>query len=291
MKTFKEFKKKVYEAARIKLGHLTDDAKQRLDLELSAIERFNKTELFTCLWRLFDELSKNNICSQLSVYNEYGTSLVCYVLGISLLNPLDHPTLNPKKLVLDTFRYCPYFTFSIDSNAYKQIPQWLKEWGYDFNIECSDYNSSMIMNLNIDRDKIIHMYINLRSGDCKLRRAFVEMGEQAVIDIPNDDKETFETISNLNLYGTTTTGFPPITLDALRLIKPSSLNELATALSYCREEQYQSLMIYISSNGKKRTDNFAASEYVKAYNIYKIAYIKKHYPEHFDKILRYSYQF
>ena len=274
METFNELRYKVYEVALIKFGYLTYEIKQRLDIELAAIEKCDSTTILVCLWSLFDNMSKNNICSQLRIYNEYGVSLVCYVLGISLFNPLDHPNLNTMKLTLSTFRYCPRFDFSIDSNAYKLIEQWLKEWGYEFETETFGNIYSMVIRLKNETDKIIRLDIRYRPNSCKLRQAIHELGDKLFYDIPFNDKDTFETICNLDLYGTTTACFSPITLDALRHIKPSSLNELATALSFTREEQYVDLINYISDKCLNRENNFA--QYVEAFNIYNLAYIKKH---------------
>ena len=283
MITFNDLKSQVYEIAQQRFGHLTDDIKQRLDVELAAIEKYDNSAVIACIWRLFDELYKNNICSQLRIFNEYGVSLVCYVLGISMFNPLDHPTLDAESIALKAFRYCPWFNFSIDGNAYKLIEQWLKEWGYEFEIEATDNISSMIMSLRINANKIIRFDIRCRPSSCKLRQAILELGDKLFYNIPFDDKDTFEAICNLDLYGTTTACFSPITLDALRLIKPSSLNELAMVLSFAKEDQYEDLMNYTSDRGVNRSNNFA--QYVEAFNIYKLSYIKTHYPDHFNKIL------
>ena len=283
MITFNEIKSRVYEIAQQRFGHLTDDVKQRLDAELAAIEKYDSSAVIVCIWRLFDELYKNNICSQLRIYNEYGVSLVCYVLGISMFNPLDHPTLDTESIALKAFRYCPWFNFSIDENAYKLIEQWLKEWGYEFEIEATDNISSMIMSLRINANKIIRLDIRCRPSSCKLRQAIFELGDRLFYDIPFNDKNTFKSIYDLDLYGTTMVCFSPITLDALRLIKPSALNELAVVLSFAKEKQYEDLMNYISGRGVNRNDNFA--QYVQAFNIYNLAYIKKHYPNHFNNIL------
>ena len=76
MITFNDLKSQVYEIAQQRFGHLTDDIKQRLDVELAAIEKYDNSAVIACIWRLFDELYKNNICSQLRIFNEYGVSPV-----------------------------------------------------------------------------------------------------------------------------------------------------------------------------------------------------------------------
>ena len=75
MITFNELKSQVYEITQQRFGHLTDDIIQRLDVELAAIKKYDNSVVIACIWRLFDVLYKNNICSQLRIYNEYGVSL------------------------------------------------------------------------------------------------------------------------------------------------------------------------------------------------------------------------
>lgn len=282
MKTFNEFRDKVYEIAQIRFGELTDEIKHRLDVELTAIARCGKTNLLVCIWRLFDEMSKNGIFAKLSINNEYGVSLVCYLLGITLFNPLDHSDLPTEQLVLKAFRRDARINFRIDVNSPEFIEQRLKEWGYRVEIEsaCNIY----YMKVGFEEDEL-EIDFQYYSGVCKLQRAFREMGDK-FSSIPYDDKGIFETIYNLDLYGTTTACFSPITLDALRFIKPTTLNELATALSFTKETQYEDLMNYISARQIDRTNKFA--QYVEAHNLYKLAYIKKHYPEYFNKVLTYK---
>ena len=286
MRTFNEFRDKVYENALIKFGHLTDEVKQRLDIELATIEEYDCTAILVCIWMLFDEMPKNNICSQLRIYSEYGVSLVCYVLGVSLFNPLEHPILDTESPALDAFSYGARCEFSIDSTAFQLIEQWLKEWGYEVEIEGFGHILSMDMWHRNKKDERIRIDVRYSPGACKLRRAIRELGDRLFYNIPFDDECVFGTIYNLDLYGTTTACFSPITLDALRLLKPTSLNELATALSFTKEEQYGDLMKCISARDKNRDNHFV--QYVEAYNLYKLAYIKTHYPEYFNKILTYK---
>lgn len=285
MKTFNEFRDKVYEIAQIRFGALTDEIKRRLDVELKAIERCGKINLLVCIWRLFDEMSKNNIFAKFSIYNEYGVSLVCYVLGISLFNPLDHLDIPTERLVLRAFNSDTKINFRIDVNSPEFIERRLKEWGYKVEIKsvCNMY----YMKVWFDKEDDDELEIDFQyySGVCKLQRAFSEI-EDKLLNIPYDDKEAFATIYNLDLYGITTDCFSPITLDALRFIKPTTLNELATALSFVKETQYKELMNYISNREIDRANKFA--QYVEAHNLYKSAYIKRYYPECFDKLLTYK---
>ena len=102
--TFTELKTDGYEIAQAKFGQLKPEVVQRLDVELNAIEKYGKTELIVVLWWLFQDLKSNDVCAKLHLYDGYGVSLVCYVLGISLFNPIEHPTLITEKYVLNTLR-------------------------------------------------------------------------------------------------------------------------------------------------------------------------------------------
>ena len=135
MMTFTELKTDVYEIAQAKFGQLKPEVVQRLDVELNAIEKFGKTELIVVLWWLFQDLKSNDVCAKLDLYDGYGVSLVCYVLGISLFNPIEHPKLNTEKYVLNTLREKRGANFRIDSDMPEIVEEKLKEWNYQFEKE------------------------------------------------------------------------------------------------------------------------------------------------------------
>ena len=60
MMTFNELKTDVYGIALQKFGQLTPEVKQRLDVELDAIEKYGKTELIVVLWGLFKHFEGNH---------------------------------------------------------------------------------------------------------------------------------------------------------------------------------------------------------------------------------------
>ena len=65
MMTFNQLKTDVYSIALQKFGQLTPEVKQRLDVELNAIEKNGKTELIVVLWWLFQDLKSNDVCAKL----------------------------------------------------------------------------------------------------------------------------------------------------------------------------------------------------------------------------------
>ena len=125
METFNQLKNNVYEIAQAKLGQLTDDIKQRLDLELGGIEKYGRSELICTLWWLFNELSAKDICVKLRPNNGYSVSLVSYLLGISLFNPMEHPKLITERYVMNTLREVSRVNLRIDVNKPEVIEKFI----------------------------------------------------------------------------------------------------------------------------------------------------------------------
>ena len=343
MKTFKELKNDVYEITQTKFGQLTDDVRLRLDLELNAIEQYGRTELLVALWRLFTDLSENGIGVKLRPLDGYSVSLVSYLLGISLFNPMEHPNLMTERYVLNTLREVSGVDLRIDVNKPEMVVQLVYDYGYE-------YTENSLFKIHTLKVKSQHkessdftLSYEYRPNSCRLQRACHEMKQDSFINIPYDDIETFESINELFLYGITTTCYPPITLEALRLIRPKSLSELTEALAFKSENQYDDLMEYLSNRQHKNFTPTGSSEidemlshthgvvlfsrqrteslkwtnrpywsdedewqaykervkqllkagsvenkcdvYLESYNLYKLAYIRQHYPDKYSKIL------
>ena len=132
MKTFKELKNDVYEIAQTKFGQLTDEVRQRLDSELDGIEKYGRAELFVTLRQLFMDLSEKDICVKLRPLNGYNVSLVSYLLGISLFNPMEHPNLITERYVLNTLREVSGVDLRIDVNKPEMIVQLVYDYGYEY---------------------------------------------------------------------------------------------------------------------------------------------------------------
>ena len=260
MKAFKELKNDVYEITQPKFGQLTDDVRLRLDLELNAIEQYGRTELLVALWRLFTDLSENGIGVKLRPLDGYSVSLVSYLLGISLFNPMEHPNLITERYVLNTLREVSGVDLRIDVNKPEMIVQLVYDYGYE-------YTENSLFKIHTLKVKSQHkesadftLSYEYRPNSCRLQRACYEMKQDSFINIPYDDIETFESINELFLYGITTTCYPPITLEALRLIRPKSLSELTEALAFKSENQYDDLMEYLSNRQHKNFTPTGCSE-------------------------------
>lgn len=343
MMTFNELKIEVYEIAQSKFGQLTPILKQRLDIELIAIEKYGKTELIVVLWKLFKHFEDNDVCAKLHLYDGYGVSLVSYILGLSLFNPLEHPKLITEKYVLNTLRETRGANFRIDSNKLEIVEEKLKELDYQFEKETYGNNIYFLKVLSKDDESTnFTLYYQYRTNACRLQRAYHILDKHIIDNMPYNDTETFDMINELDLYGTTISSLAPITLEALRLIRPESLGELSIALAFTSEKQYDDLLEFIANRvsgwktptGRKKVDDILkhtngillfskqkseclkwlnrsfweedtwqtysgrvarliksgqavnkCDTYREAYNLYKLAYIKRHHPVEFNKIL------
>lgn len=263
MMTFTELKTDVYEIAQAKFGQLKPEVVQRIDVELNAIEKFGKTELIVVLWWLFQDLKSNDVCAKLDLYDGYGVSLVCYVLGISLFNPIEHPKLITEKYVLNTLRETRGANFRIDSDKPEIVEDKLKEWNYQF--EKETYGNIYFLKV-ISKDEgsaNFTFYYQYRYNACRLQRAYQILDKHVIDKIPYDDRETFDMINEFDIYGTTISCLAPITLEALRLIRPESLGELAITLAFTSEKQYDDLLEYVANRvsgwntptGRKEVDD------------------------------------
>ena len=148
-------------------------------------------------------------------------------------------------------------------------------------------------------------------------------------------------IHDIDIYGATTSSLAPITIEAIREIRPSTVEELADALSFTSERKYSHLLNYLKNRtagnriftGHPKIDEILSPTYgilldtsqlgqifklplrselgenaynairgklrslmaspivdrcdiyVKAYELYRSAYVKVHYPEIFKKVI------
>ena len=343
MKTFKELKNDVYEIAQIRFGQLTDVVRLRLDSELNAIEQYGRTELLAALWWLFIDLSEKGIGVKLRPLDGYSVSLVSYLLGISLFNPMEHPNLITERYVLNTLREVSRVNLRIDVNKPEMIVQLVYDYGYEYARDSLLKMHTLKVKSQYEESADFTLCYECRPNSCRLQRTHYEIIADSFIMIPYDDIEVYESINDLFLYGITTKCYPPITLEALRLIRPKSLSELTEALAFKAENQYDDLMEYLSNRQHKNFTPTGCSEidemlshthgvvlfsrqraeclkwtnrsywsdedewraykervqkllkagavenkcdvYLEAHNLYKLAYIRQHYPDQYSKIL------
>lgn len=334
------FKDEIWRLARTKFGLISEKIEQRLIAETDCIKEYGRGEMLQTMWRLVDELKKQDINISLTLGQGYNVSLVCYLLGISTFNPMNHPELITEHYAKSTFKSSSEITFKIDKDETEVIDKFLDS--RKFEIERKDipgaYHSRRVK-ASRDSDFTFEFKHVCNSGRIRIIGDLI--GWDRFERIPNDDRETMKLIHEIDIYGTTTSFFAPITIEAIRQIKPSNVSELVDAMSLTSERKYSHLLKYLENRdagnrtftGHPRIDEILSPThglllytnqyaqiwdlplryesdenaynvfmekykslmvsplvnrcdiYVKAYNLYRLAYAKVHFPNEFKEAL------
>lgn len=334
------FKDEIWRLARTKFGVISEKIEQRLIAETDCIEEYRRDEMLQTMWRLVDGLKKHDINISLTLGQGYNVSLVCYLLGISTFNPMDHPELITEAYVKSTFKSSSEITFRIDKDETEVIDNFLGTLKCE--IERKDMLGNHSRRVKASRDSDFTFEFKHVCNSGRIRIIGDLIGWDQFERFPTDDSETMKLIQEIDIYGTTTSSFAPITIEAIRHIRPSNVSELTDAMSFTFEKQYGHLQIYLENresgnkvftghteideilsdtygiilytrqmgeilklpirhasndaDGKEtireRYRSLAAfpivnkcDTYVKAYNLYRLAYAKVHFPNEFKEAL------
>ena len=353
MKDFKKFREKVYDLAKRRFGEISEEVDQRLNLELEAIRINRRTLMLNTIALVLSELETENIYCERTQQTGYNVSLVCYLLGISLFNPMDYPELITERYVIRAMDSISGMTFTVDSNILEKLKNILDQHGlkdvcstersYLKQIKGKCYDIYLVdYNLADAESSSFEVYIRYSEHKTLDRKILNQVGMAKYEGIPENDSLTWEMIHDLDLFGTsrhlTMTNY-----EAIRQIRPRSISELAEALSFEQDKQYSLLQEYLQNKHTdattytgdavideilshtygvllysrqqeaymKRLNELSCSEkqaydrcneylnsqlslsvisnkcdkYVKAANLYRLAYIKTHYPEAFQKVI------
>lgn len=342
MKDFKKFREHVYDLAKSKFGEIPKDVEHRLIAETDAIKGYGRGEMLLTMWRLVDELRKHDINIRLTLGQGYNVSLVCYLLGISSFNPIDHPKLKTESYVISTFKLSSEIVFKIDKDQSAVIDGFLNSLRYEVaRMDVSgDFHSRQIKaGCEGNSDFVFEFKYEPNIGRTRIFGELI--GWDKFEKIPTDDVETMKLIHDIDIYGATTSSLAPITIEAIREIRPSTVEELADALSFTSERKYSHLLNYLKNRtagnriftGHPKIDEILSPTYgilldtsqlgqifklplrselgenaynairgklrslmaspivdrcdiyVKAYDLYRSAYVKVHYPEIFKKVI------
>ena len=270
---------------------------------------------------------------------------MCYLLGISSFNPIDHSRLKTESYVISTFKLSSEIVFKIDKNQSAVIDDFLNSLRYEVaRMDVSgDFHSRQIKaGCEGNSDFAFEFKYEPNIGRTRIFGELI--GWDTFEKIPTDDVETMKLIHDIDIYGATTSSLAPITIEAIREIRPSTVEELADALSFTSERKYSHLLKYLENRdtgnrvftGHPKIDEIlsptygillntsqfgqilklplrselgenaynaiwgklrslmaspivkACDIYVKAYTLYRLAYVKVHYPEAFRQLLEYS---
>ena len=353
MKDFKKFREHVYDLAKSRFREISDEVDQRLNLELAAICINRRTLMINTIALVLRELEAQNIYCERTQQSGYNVSLVCYLLGISLFNPIDHPELITERYVINTMNDISSMTFTVDSNILENLKNILDEHGlkdvcstehsYLKQINGSCYDT-YVVEYNLADAENASFELRIRYTDHKtLDRNMLSMvGVDRCDSIPENDSQTWELIHKLDVFGTTRY-LSMTNYEAIRSVRPQTISELSEALAFGHYKQYSLLQEYLNNKHagvttytgdavideilshthgvilysrqqeayKKRLNELSSSDaqayyrcneylnrqmtqnnilnkcdcYVKASNMYRLAYIKVHYPKAFKKRL------
>lgn len=334
-----KFKDEIWRLARTRFGVISEKIEQRLTAETDCIKEYGRGEMLQTMWLLVDELKKHDINISLTLGQGYNVSLVCYLLGISTFNPIDHPELITEAYVKSTFKSSSEITFRIDKDETEVIDNFLVSLKCE--IERKDMLGNHSRRVKASRDSDFTFEFKHVCNSGRIRIIGDLIGWDRFERIPNDDSETMKLIQEIDIYGTTTSSFAPITIEAIREIRPSNVEELADVLSFTSERKYSHLLKYLENRdtgnkaftGHPKIDEILSpthgillytsqlgqifklplrselgenaynviknkywslmaspivnrcDTYVKAYNLYRLAYAKIHFPNEFKEAL------
>ena len=336
------FNQDILNLARIKFGEIPKDVEHRLIAETDAIKDYGRGEMLQTMWRLVDELKKHDVNICLTLGQGYNVSLVCYLLGISSFNPIDHPRLKTESYVISTFRLSSEIVFKIDKEQSAVIDNLLNSLQYEVaGMDVQGVFHSRKIKACCEGNSDFALEFKYEPNVGRIRIFGELIGWDKFEKIPTDDVETMKLIHDIDIYGATTSSLAPITIEAIRKIRPSNVEKLADALSFTSERKYSHLLKYLKNRdtgnrvftGHPKIDEILSpthgillytsqlgqifklplrSElgenaynairgklrslmaspivnrcdiYLKAYDLYRSAYVKVHYPEIFKKVI------
>lgn len=239
------FKDEIWRLARTKFGVISEKIEQRLIAETDCIEEYGRGEMLLTMWRLVDKLKEHDINISLTLGQGYNVSLVCYLLGISSFNPIDHPELISEPYMKSTFKSSSEITFKIDKDRAEVIDSFLDS--LKFEIERKDMLGNHSRRVKASRDSDFTFEFKHVCNSGRIRIIGDLIGWDRFERIPTDDSETMKLIQEIDIFGTTTTSFAPITIEAIRQIRPSNVSELIDAMSFTFEKQYGHLQNYLEN--------------------------------------------
>ena len=242
------FKQDILNLARIKFGEIPKDVEHRLIAETDAIKGYGRGEMLHAMWRLVDELKKHDINICLTLGQGYNVSLVCYLLGISSFNPIDHPGLKTESYVISTFKLSSEIVFKIDKNQSAVIDDFLDSLRYEVaRMDVSGDFHSRKIKACCEGNSDFALEFKYEPNVGRIRIFGELIGWDKFEKIPTDDVETMKLIHDIDIYGAMTSSLAPITIEAIREIKPSNLEELADTLSFTSERKYSHLLKYLKN--------------------------------------------
>jgi len=228
MTQFEKLQERVSAAVAALPYALTEEQNARLQKELQTIKDYRRAEMLNAAAEVAKECIAKNQHPELSCNEGYCVSFVCWLIGISDFNPFDHPWLITEDYALNTFRDKSSINFYLyESTDARRVMKRL--YGAKIKYEAGNWKIDK-EDSEDGQDFSMSLYMTPQHG-------LHYRAEQAIranvdptfnsLDIPLDDKETFDLMLSNDWLGVEQCGLSRVMfLEAIRRIQPRTFSEL-----------------------------------------------------------------
>lgn len=314
---------------------LNEEQNERLQNELQAIQEYRRAEMLNAVAEIVNEFRDKQKYPTLDSNEGYSVSYVCWLLGVSDFNPLEHPWLLTEKFAIDTFRECNSIKlfYTQEINVESVLTRL-----YGSKVDIRGEVSYVSAEASEDgQDFEVYSLCDIRPIMYQVEEAIRSNVDPAFnsLDIPLNDEAAFKLLNSFDWMGV----FYDSTVDmkfveAMHRIQPTSFSEFVNTralidtglqdiimyaynkehciteyfgipavdnilrqsngvLLYTRQkEELENLMKKLSPEEISIVksiiaDRFIENEcvvYTDAYEIFRLAYMKAHYPKIFLQV-------
>ena len=246
------------EELKAKMAQFADskpDIYERLCIEIKEAEESKILPMLAIAPDLIGRLNDKGFHAELSPAMGYPFSYLCYLLGITDLNPFDYPEVETLDLVLDTFRKHKFIVIFTDEGGKAAAEEIMP-------LDTPDYLFIIKENLEYNRRTRILDAINSGREE-----------RMSLKDIPSDSEEAFEVINNLDWDGVTETYMSTTELESAK----------ETTI-----DTFEKVWSVFSCSPYNGTENcrLKIEEFEDARRACQLAYLKVHFPKEFFEALQ-----
>ena len=253
-------------------------AKKLLMEELDVVRITDSAEMFLVAEELCSMAKKARLFFDPSSAGGYSMSILCYLLGISIDNPLRYPEYKSIVTFERELKARNLMTFLVYDEGLKRIEKFMRRRYPDaefkgfidtFNakVSATDEYSAFTIHAALD-------YESSRRERTLASIASINHERVDLNEIPLDDKTAFGLFNSLDWDGVTDNLVFTKVMNAVREQKPETILQLWSAIN---EPVY-----HVYGN---KGENFVSETFATAVRIYHLAYLKAHYRDAFDSML------
>lgn len=226
MTQFERLQEKVDAAIAALPYALNEEQNMRLQNELQAIRDYRRAEMLNAIAEIVKENRDRQEYPTLCASEGYCVSYVCWLLGISDFNPLDHPWLISERFALNTFKkendITMYYDTETDWESVMTRLYGSKAVGqcHECKVDTEDSEDGQCFK--------IHVYYFRQSHIYQIEQLIRERVDPSFnsADVPLDDEETFKLLNSYDWMGIKgDSPFNPRFIEAVRCIHPTTFSE------------------------------------------------------------------